>query len=128
MDVCVVFDYGLIKLQPLSELEWNGEQRGYKVDYKMSDANFNMITPVIPKDNKVIYKDIDGLHEGLQYQVKVSAFNDVGDGPSSPIITKTAKKPSRKSVATFAYEKEGTKQCLKTIKTFAYKNEMNQSK
>ena len=94
MDVCVVFDYGLIKLQPLSELEWNGEHRVYKVVYKMSGANFIMIIPVIPKDNKVIYKDIDGLQEGLQYQVKVSAFNDVGDGPSSPIITKTAKKPS----------------------------------
>ena len=115
MDVCVVFDYGLIKLQPLSELEWNGEHRVYKVVYKMSGANFIMIIPVIPKDNKVIYKDIDGLQKGLQYQVKVSAFNDIGDGPSSPIITKTAKKPSGKSVATFSYEKEGTKQCLKTL-------------
>ena len=81
----------------------------------MSDANFNMIIPVIPKDNKAIHKDIDGLQEGLQYEVKVSAFNDVGDGPSSPIITKTAKKPSGKSVATFPYKKEGTKQCLKTL-------------
>ena len=104
MNVCVVFDYGLIKLQPLSELEWNGEQRVYAVVYKVPGTNFKAIVVVPHKDNKVIYKDIDGLQEGLQYQVKVSAFNDVGEGPSSHIITKTAKKPSGKSVATFPYE------------------------
>ena len=76
----------MITLQPLSNLEWNGEPMGFKVFYKKrSDANF---TTIIPKDSLTVHRShIVGLQEGLEYQVKMLAFNDVGEGPFSAIIT-----------------------------------------
>ena len=76
----------MITLQPLSNLEWNGETMGFKVFYKkISDANF---TTIIPKDSLTVHRsNIVGLLEGLEYQVKMLAFNDVGEGPFSAIIT-----------------------------------------
>ena len=43
---------------------------------------------IIPKDSLASQCDIVGLQEGVQYQVKMLAFNDVGDGPLSHIITR----------------------------------------
>ena len=85
-----------IKLQPLSDLEWNGEPKGYKVYHKISNSND---TTIIPKDSLATQCDIVGLQEGVQYQVKMLAFNDVGDGPLSHIITRTT--TSGNIIATF---------------------------
>ena len=54
---------------------------------------------IIPKDSLATQCDIVGLQEGVQYQVKMLAFNDVGDGPLSHIITRTT--TSGNIVATF---------------------------
>ena len=86
----------LITLQPLSDLEWNGEPRGYKVYHKISNSND---TTIISKDSLATQCDIVGLQEGVQYQVKMLAFNDVGDGPLSHIITRTT--TSGNFIATF---------------------------
>ena len=66
-------------------MEWNGEPRGYRVLYKVtSDDKFIATTPV---DSLTIHKThLLGLQEGLQYEVKMVAFNDVGEGPFSPLI------------------------------------------
>ena len=93
----------LITLQPLSDLEWNGEPWGYKVFYKKtSDANF---TSIIPHDSLILHRsNIAGLQEDLQYHVKMLAFNDVGEGPFCPIITTKTYKldTSGKTFATFS--------------------------
>ena len=72
-------------LQPLSNVEWNGEPRGYRVLYKVtSDDRFIATTP---EDSLTIHKThLLGLREGLQYEVKLVAFNDVGEGPFSPLM------------------------------------------
>ena len=76
----------LVTLQPLSNRKWNGEPMGFKVFYKkISDANF---TTIIPKYSLTVHRShIVGLQEGLDYQVKMLAFNDVGESPFSAIIT-----------------------------------------
>ena len=54
---------------------------------------------IIPKDSLATQCDIVGLQEGVQYQVKMLAFNDVGDGLLSHIITRTT--TSGNFIATF---------------------------
>ena len=54
--------------------------------HKISNTND---TTIIPKDSLTTQCDIVGLQEGVQYQVKMLAFNDVGEGPLSHVMTRT---------------------------------------
>ena len=71
-------------LQPLARRDWNGEPRGYRVFYRMMDAtDFTPLT----LDNGINMDStiLGGLQEWMEYQVKMMAFNDVGDSAFSPV-------------------------------------------
>ena len=68
----------------MSKREWNGEAKGYKVYYKMvDDLDFVPVT----LDNGVNLDSmiLAGLEEWMEYEVKMLAFNDVGDSDFSPV-------------------------------------------
>ncbi|KAL3875338.1 hypothetical protein ACJMK2_033296 [Sinanodonta woodiana] len=69
---------------PLSEIAWNGVPRGYRIYYKLKDSldNFRIITlEGLNTDSNII----DKLEEWMEYEVKMVAYNDVGNSSFSPI-------------------------------------------
>ncbi|KAK3593323.1 hypothetical protein CHS0354_031382 [Potamilus streckersoni] len=68
---------------PLPEIAWNGVPRGYRMYYKLKDGldNFRVITlEGVNTDSNII----DRLEEWMEYEVKMVAYNDVGNSSFSP--------------------------------------------
>ena len=71
-----------ISWAPLSQLNWNGYPRGYKMLFKRKDeTDFHEVILDTDSESYTLTK----LEEWMQYEVKMNAFNDVGSSPYSPI-------------------------------------------
>ncbi|KAL4239205.1 Protein sidekick-2 [Mactra antiquata] len=70
---------------PLSKNDWNGEPRGYKIFYKNKDHSNAF--KVLDLDNGMNMDSaiLGNLEEWMQYEVKMIAYNDVGESIYSPI-------------------------------------------
>ena len=84
--LCTVF---FLLLQPLASHEWNGEPRGYTVHLRM--IGVTDFTPITLNGTNIASTILGGLHEWVNYQVRMIAFNDVGGSPFSPVIVERTK-------------------------------------
>ncbi|CAG2244562.1 SDK [Mytilus edulis] len=90
-----------ISWAPLSQLNWNGYPRGYRMIYKRKDE-VNTHEVVLDTDSESY--TLAKLEEWMEYEVKMNAYNDVGSSPFSPISTERTRdaKPSHGPVAVTA--------------------------
>ena len=65
---------------------WNGEGRGYLIQYKSDTEQFFAKTTEVRNENANSYTYI-GLEEWTEYNVRVAAFNQVGTSAYSNIAT-----------------------------------------
>ncbi|CAD5116334.1 DgyrCDS5234 [Dimorphilus gyrociliatus] len=70
-----------IRWTPLDEKQWNGDERGYKIQYGIN-RTFNEKIEV-KNDNASLYT-IHNLKPWTEYDVRIAAFNAKGDGKYSP--------------------------------------------
>ncbi len=70
--------------QPLASDLWNGEGRGYLIQYKQNDEKFFYRTIEVEDENANSYT-FGGLEEWMSYGVRVASFNKVGNSAYSPI-------------------------------------------
>lgn len=82
-----MFNYSCILIfQPLVPDFWNGEGRGYLVQYKLKTQDFFRQTTQVPNENANSFT-FANLEEWTEYDVRVAAFNSVGDSAYSTIAT-----------------------------------------
>ena len=63
----------------------NGIITHYKVDYRTSNGSYSSLEPF----NTDLIRTITGLISNTEYNIRVTAFTVVGDGPASYITTHT---------------------------------------
>lgn len=69
-------------MQPLQQVEWFGNARGYNISYaEIGTSDFKSITI---EDHTANSHILNNLEEYTQYQVIMTAFNDVGTSLPSP--------------------------------------------
>lgn len=74
--------------QLLQKSDWNGEPRGYKIYYRMKEqATSSSNWSVLVLDNGVNVNSaiLTKLQEWMEYEVKMLAYNDIGDGVFSSV-------------------------------------------
>lgn len=70
-------------LQPLSREYHYGNNFGYIVAFKpFGEKEWRRVTVTNPEIGRYVHKD-ESMPPSTQYQVKVKAFNNKGDGPFS---------------------------------------------
>ncbi|XP_052268400.1 protein sidekick-like [Dreissena polymorpha] len=74
-----------ISWTPLSQSDWNGEPKGYKISYrrKMVPTWTNVTLANGVNMNSFI---LAYLQEWMEYEVKILAYNDVGDSSFSAVV------------------------------------------
>jgi len=82
----------------LSKTDWNGEPRGYRIYHRRKEA----LTPdwhVVTLDDGINMNSaiLAGLEEWVEYQVKILAFNDVGDSPFSAVVVERTRESGNHS-------------------------------
>jgi protein sidekick len=84
-----------VRWNPLTAADWNGEQRGYRIEYTSVDPAVMSGWQTVNVDNENANSFmLIGLEEWTEYQVRVAAFNKVGVSSDSPIV----KEATRESV------------------------------
>ncbi|CAH1794891.1 unnamed protein product [Owenia fusiformis] len=74
-----------VRWTPLPATEWNGAPRGYRIAYKRSDVTTYLSLELEkPSANSYI---LSKLHQWAVYDVKVEAYNDVGNSGYSPVAS-----------------------------------------
>lgn len=71
--------------QLLEKSDWNGEPRGYKIYYQMKEAAVNWSVLVLDNGVTVNSAILPHLEEWMEYEVKMLAYNDVGNGVFSTV-------------------------------------------
>ena len=77
-------------LQPLAVEDWNGENRGYLLEARMSELTAWNIKKQVTDQHAVSYV-LSGLEEFTTYDVRVAAFNNIGDSPYSEVVNVTTR-------------------------------------
>jgi hypothetical protein len=77
----------LLQLQPLQQVEWFGNPRGYNISYRevgdsVSGGKWRSVTIDDHTANSHI---LENLEEFAQYEIITQAYNDVGSSKPSPI-------------------------------------------
>ncbi|ELU15655.1 hypothetical protein CAPTEDRAFT_52109, partial [Capitella teleta] len=76
-----------VRWTPLPARDWNGEQRGYRVEYTSVDASLMPSWKAVNVDSENANSFmLAGLEEWTEYQVRVAAFNKVGHSADSPVV------------------------------------------
>ncbi|CAG0892307.1 unnamed protein product [Darwinula stevensoni] len=93
-------DVFCVFLLPLQQIEWYGTPRGYNITYKQASQDSRVDTISIEDHNTNSYI-LDGLEEFTSYEIVVSAYNDVGASPPSPVAVSRTREaaPSEGPVA-----------------------------
>ena len=81
----------LVDWDEVPEEQRNGEIQGYRVLYKDS----NGAEKKIKVDALTKQTSLTGLKKSTVYNIKVLAFNSVGDGPATPSISVTTSEDSK---------------------------------
>ena len=72
-----------ITLQPLQQVEWFGNARGYNICYtEVSGRRFSKCVTI--EDHTANSHVLHNLEEFTQYKIVMTAFNDVGTSRPSP--------------------------------------------
>jgi len=74
-------------VQPLQQIEWFGNPRGYNITYYELDsggAPTGVSKSVTIDDHTANSHILDKLEEWALYQIEMKAFNDVGSSSASP--------------------------------------------
>lgn len=69
-------------LQPLQQVEWFGNPRGYNISYRELGGRALSVTI---EDHTANSHVLDNLEEFAQYEIIMTAFNDVGSSTPSPV-------------------------------------------
>ncbi|XP_064439713.1 protein sidekick-2 isoform X1 [Mirounga angustirostris] len=77
-----------LRWMPLPEMEYNGnpESVGYKIKYSRADGHGKTLSHVVQDRVERDYT-IEDLEEWTEYHVQVQAFNAIGSGPWSQMVT-----------------------------------------
>ncbi|XP_067672270.1 protein sidekick-2-like isoform X1 [Haliotis asinina] len=72
---------------PLPSKDWNGEPQGYKLYYRMKDIDPTADFVVLPLENGMNMESfiLGHLEEWVEYEVKMTSYNDVGVSSYSPV-------------------------------------------
>ncbi len=73
-------------MQPLVSDFWNGEGRGYLIQLKPSSQEYFRTTTEVNNENANSYTFVR-LEEWTKYDVRVAAFNSVGNSQYSTVAT-----------------------------------------
>ena len=89
-NICHVSKYYIAFLlwhvQPLVPEYWNGEGKGYRIQYKSGTEDFFSQTTEVRNENANSYT-FTNLEEWTEYNVRVAAFNQVGTSAYSSVAT-----------------------------------------
>ncbi|XP_071105902.1 protein sidekick-2-like isoform X1 [Haliotis cracherodii] len=72
---------------PLPSKDWNGEPQGYKLYYRMKEIDPTADFTVLPLENGMNMESfiLGHLQEWVEYEVKMTSYNDVGVSSDSPV-------------------------------------------
>ncbi|XP_064623842.1 protein sidekick-2-like isoform X2 [Lineus longissimus] len=73
-----------VRWTPLPVQDWNGLPKGYKISYRSKDLN-NSYTEVSLENSNGNGYLLTGLQEWTMYEVRLRAYNIIGNGPYSPV-------------------------------------------
>lgn len=92
--MCILF-------QSISNENWNGAPRGYKIEYRiwsLEPEDAGIVTVQQPSWNLINLENgtnvdsyiLQGLQEWMDYQIRMISYNDVGSSPySATIVART---------------------------------------
>ena len=75
-----------VRWKPLASDLWNGEGRGYMIQYKVSDEPI-FVTTLEVQDANANSHTFTGLEEWMPYDFRVASFNKVGNSDYSPLAS-----------------------------------------
>ena len=85
-----------IYFQPILKSEWNGVPRGYKIYYKMKDNSTNFTVVDLDNGMNMDSAILSNLEEWMEYEVKMLAYNEVGDSPFSSVTVERTRESGKR--------------------------------